>query len=969
MFSHDPVIVDTYFPPLPHMMVDPFITQVDINVQDIEPQNYLQLPSKPKAEPLFRNISNPQLLGLNLDEKTPQEILDKYDEMQKSRTTWSNRFKSMKQGFIEATVWTLSTVEGFLSYTSKGMTFLTDPGQNLLKDFPKVASVFNNILDKTKLPVGIFSGVVGIILSPYQFFKTRKIKNTVESHIQQLNEPTAIKLADRQFIDELTRQLKNKDTSLEDISDWFNQQGEGLQLDTVLDELPNPPKKKDKKHLLKAFNDTSNINFTLAKRDESVSKNFMSTLEARVNTTYDYAGQLEIANQLILSEDISIVSLYESLSGKSDLDEHQIYKSIIENFPGHGIEEIMEEIEQVKDDPLELKKLIHQYLQGKSELKDKETVFARRFAHTFFDVCEGRKQRRNWEHIRHNKLVMFGIRHNLGMHGVTLDPNMSLSELKQKLASDKGFRRHIEYAFHSKEKTISKVQEMLTSRQKQEVKRVRDIKESSEYQSSLQSLATLSQKEGTTFVELQKAFTELGIDITKIPSTDDENFPTYYDLQEYLEEIEEGLKQKDLPEEEVIVLINERAKILKQIRELPITTPISTVDEIIEFVEDENLFSLLTNVGAQQKATRVETLSALSRNGLKEVSKEKAKRERSLFNFTWFKAKVMAPIGFSMSVISITSLALVALGVIATAPVWLTPLGWAVFGLGVMFTLAGLIHQIRNKPRLLYENTIKLRGVRKFFRNIPFKFHGWRLEKNLAKLRNQQIIQRLITLKISNQDVNEMLDHLETIKIPNHLREILEQDFKSLGQSEVLSMQHDLDEYLDDYNSQINALKVKVRKKNRKVTKHKAKLQKHIDKLQEAGIKDTILGGYKIEDWFKKEKPNRVWKELGLNFDQFVKDKSLLEAGEPTPQNAINIAEALLAIDQAGGMDPALKEIMLDRMGINVDRLKRMDKGKIIDFIEQLPKELQAFFGSSISNIFSVAKKMDRSPKFSSIYY
>ncbi len=970
MFSHEPVIFDSRFPAIPQIKIDPSMPKVAISVKDIEPLNYLHIPQKPKVESILQSVSNPRLSGLDLDEKTPQEILDKYDEMEQSRTTWSIRFKSMKQGMIEATIWTLSNVEGFLSYTSNGMEFLTDPGTNLLKNFPKIAGVFNKIVDATKLPIGIFSGVMGVITSPYIFFKTREIKNTVEAHIHKMNEPTAIKLAGRQFVAELKRKLKDPDVSIEKIHDWFSENSERLQLDAVLDELPNPPKGQNKKDILKTFDDTININFTLSKRDESFSKNFMSILEARVNTTYDYTGQLEIAKSLFLSEDVSIVSLYESLSGKNDLDESQIYKQIFEYLPHHDIEEIMEEIDQVRDDPIEFKKIIHKYLSlSNTDLKHTETKFSRRFAHIFFDICEGPRQRKNWDHIRHNKLTMFGIRRDFGLHGITLAPDMSLFELRHKLADDKEFRKNIEYAHHGKQKTISKIQEMLTSRQKQEVKRVRNIKESTEYQASLESLAILSEQESTTFGEMERAFSELGINITKIPSTEDEYFSDYFDRHQYLEQIEDGLKTKNLPEEEVITLLNERAKILREIQELPISTTISSVDDIIEFAENSDLFSLLKNVGSHQKATKIETLSALSRSGLKEVSKEKAERERSLFSFNWLNVKVMAPIGFSMSIISLTSITLVALGVIATIPVWVTPVGWAVFGLGVTFALAGIIHQIRNKPRLLYENVIKLRGARKFLRNIPFKFHGWRLEKNLAKLRNQQIVQRLITLKLSNQEVGEMLDHLETIDIPHHLREILQQDFKRLESSELPDIEQDLVKELDEYTQQIEQLKGKVRKRNRKVTKHKAILQKHIDKLQVAGIKDSILGGYKIEDWFNKEKPNRIWKELGLNFDQFVEDKSFLNMHDHHAQNAMNIAEALIAIDQAGGMDPTLKEIMMDRMGININRLKKMHKGKIIDFIEQLPKELQAFFGSSMDNIFSVAKKMDRSPKFSSIYY
>jgi hypothetical protein len=987
MSSNGPVIIDSFRIPLSHFETVQSMPYASISAKNIEPFQQLQLPKKPIEEHLPHTISRTDLLGFNLDEETPQQILDKYDEIQKSRTTWSKRFTSMKRGIIDISVWTLTLLEGAFSYTSKGLEIISDPAMNLIKNLPKLSASITRFVQTVSLPVGIFSGVVGLITAPYILFKMRNLKNTVEKHIHKMEEPTAIKLSDRQFIEDLQAKLKDPTASMDEIRDWFSQQSGGLQLDTVLQEMPSPIKQKTlispsnektKKEILKKFKNPSNINFALSQRDSSFSQNYVAILRARVNTTYDYVGQLKIINNLFLAEDISIVSLYESLSGqallsdkeKPQIEEYTLLKQIIDKLPRHDIKELMEKIDLVKDDPLLFKKEIMKILVVETnDLQTTETKFARRFAHIFLDICEENSQQNSWRDVSHNRIVMFTICHDLGLQGISLDPNMTLAEFKEKIETDEDFIRQIEFTYHAKQQSVSKIQQMLTSRQKQEVKRLQNIKESPEYQKSFDSISALFNQENVSFKTICEAFSSQHIDITKLPSSEDENFETFTQLHEYLEELEEGLKVKDLPEERAITLLQERGKTLQDIHALSITKPISDLDAIKEYIESPALLNLMQHVGAFQKSRVVETLSALSRNGLKEVSKEKAKRERKFFNFNWIETKVMAPIGFSMSIISITVLALIAIGAIASAPVWLSPLGWAVFGLGVTFALAGLIHQIRNKPRTLYESVIKLRGVRKFFRNIPFKFHGWILDRKLQKLRYAQIVQKLISLKKSDQDVQKMIEHLDDISIPKHLRKILETDFNSLKDSVKSEYLKELQEEEEDYSEQIIGLKNKIRKKNMKVKKLKAKLQKHIDKLQEAGMKDAILGGYKIEDRFKKKKPNRLWKEIGLNFDKFVQDKSQLQFDANKERDPIRIADALLTIDQAGGLDPELKEIMMSRMGINVDNLKKLDKGKIIDFNEQLPKELEAFFGSSIGNIFQVAKKMESTPKFSSIYY
>lgn len=332
-----------------------------------------------------------------------------------------------------------------------------------------------------------------------------------------------------------------------------------------------------------------------------------------------------------------------------------------------------------------------------------------------------------------------------------------------------------------------------------------------------------------------------------------------------------------------------------------------------------------------------EALLVSSRNGLKVLTIEKANTIKNFFKFNWFSAKVLLPIEMTSSTIALISGILILAGVMASPPLFVTMIGGTALAIGIGFMLAGFIHQLRHKPRTLYESTIKLRGIRKSYRAFKLKRAQNAKVNQQKKLEIHKLIHETISVRLANEALSpEVKESLEAVQkeIPKGLQKILMDEtrvIKPKDQGKLLAKQ-------EAYSRKIETIEANLRQSEIEFAKRKEELAVHLKALSNAGLKDAVYGGISFRQYFGFAP--RVHQSLqGLHevFPEIQSSDLEEEEGEP-----LRLVEALVALEQNQRLDAETKAFLQKQLALDLKSLKDKEKTR---------EELARFFSGGVSQI------------------
>lgn len=351
-----------------------------------------------------------------------------------------------------------------------------------------------------------------------------------------------------------------------------------------------------------------------------------------------------------------------------------------------------------------------------------------------------------------------------------------------------------------------------------------------------------------------------------------------------------------------------------------------------------------------------EALLASSRNGLKALAQEKAIATKDFFKFNWLKTKLMFPLELISSVLSLVAGILILAGAIAAPPLFITVIGASVFALGTGFMIGGFIHQLRYKPRTLYENTLKLRGLRQWFREVRYNSIKNERAKQAKQLQVKKLLNELISVRLSRQTYTEEIKkNLIAIEndIPKNLREILIDHTRELSAKETKKLASKQEAYL----KKIVKIEKDLVKSKTELAKRKEELLVHVKAISEAGLKDAMHGGVSFRTYFGiKPRTHKTSRTLELVFPKYAlpreydtKETQLKET--PTQKELMGLIEALVELEKNKRLDDETKAFLKKQLNIDLKALKDNNKTAL---------ELTNFFGGGVSKLNNIVLKQEK---------
>ncbi|MEC7838883.1 MAG: hypothetical protein VX777_02450 [Chlamydiota bacterium] len=560
--------------------------------------------------------------------------------------------------------------------------------------------------------------------------------------------------------------------------------------------------------------------------------------------------------------------------------------------------------------------------------------------------------------------TMNEIHQFLFLNGVSLNKATSKEKLIKEL-SHRSFKDALFLAIHSKQKMVQGLQAMQSDRYKTHLTRTSEQKNKirSELFAILdQTKAAVNideSKVNQVFADADKKLKKLGLNLAHLPPPDSHEFTEIIEIQNEIDKIDSQLL-KTTSQEEREKLIDQR--IDHENHREAISREFargSSIDNLRTLLKTDFSKEPLLGIAAHNKSRRIETLSSSSKNGLAAMSKEKAVRERKYFNLPWFTQKLLSPLSITIAALSIVTTVLVLTGTLAATPFVLTATGTALFWLGIGFSVVGIIHQIRNKPRQLWQNAAHLRGTRRLIRQVPLEITKLQKQKRTIEASYAHLLQSAISARLdqnlSKKDLELIVDTL-----PSKVQKILSKP--RLSENDQL--------YLEKIRLKNRSKAVKLEKElkilNQKLDQRQKKVQKHLDKLSEASRKDALHGGVSLRGLIGLKPKDKSWKELGIIFPKEPSALDLNKEIKEGKENPTTIIKALIEIDQNGGLSQSVKDEMSKKMGLDFDGLKeRIDQeGKSLE--EELPKSISQFFSSGLGNIYQIAKETTKATKSTS---
>jgi len=344
-----------------------------------------------------------------------------------------------------------------------------------------------------------------------------------------------------------------------------------------------------------------------------------------------------------------------------------------------------------------------------------------------------------------------------------------------------------------------------------------------------------------------------------------------------------------------------------------------------------------------------EALLVSSRNGLKALTIEKAQTVKNFFKFNWFAARVLTPLEITSSTTTLISGILILAGTIAAPPLFATVIGTTAFAIGIGFMLAGFVHQLRHKPRTLYENTVQLRGIRKSYRAFKLKRTQNAKVSQEKKLEIHKLLHETISVRLTNQALSpELKESLEMIQkeIPKSLQKILMDETQIIEPKETQKLIAKRESYL----KKIETIETNLRQSKTELTKRKEELEVHLKAFSDAGLKDALYGGISFRTYFGFEP--RVHQTLqGLHevFPEIRSPNAKDEAGEP-----MRLVEALVELETNQRLDEETKVFLQKQLELDLKMLQSKDKTR---------DELARFFSGGVSQIKEMMFKREQIEK------